>query len=118
MDASSCRGDMSNSAMNETKWFRARLVFESMIGDGGNSDPLCEDRVVLFQATDSEAARHQAARYGTAGGGSYNNQFGEPVAWRLLRIDDIEDVGEPDGAGWEIASRHFRRSDTTHEEAS
>lgn len=100
-------------------WFSAHLIFESQAGHATKADPLCEDRVVLFRAAGLNAARASAEAYGRKEAHNYRNGAGELVTWSFIRVDDLDELGpELDEEGWEVASRLFRPSDMSRQQAS
>ena len=107
---------MRDSRSSGRKWYAARLVFASHVGNAVETDPLCEERVVLFFASDLESARKAAVQYGERESNAYRNEAGDPVEWRFVRIEDFEELTpQPVDDGWEVASRHFRPSDLARE---
>lgn len=107
---------MAGSQLHGGKWYAAHLIFESRVGHALEMDPLCEDRVVLFFASDERSAREAAVQYGQREKQAYRNERGEPVEWFFVGLDELEELGsDPEKTGWEVASRHFRRSDLRRE---
>jgi hypothetical protein len=88
------------------------LTFRSQLDGVPGIDPLCEDRVVLFRASDEENAQRTALEYGQREETSYRNKSGQLVTWRFIGIDHLSDVGsKPTVGGWEVSARYFRPSD-------
>lgn len=94
------------------KWYAITILFESEIAGIQSIRPLCEERVVLFQAGNAAAARAAARRYANKAEHSYHNDKGETVQWRFAKIDRLDEIETPMSTGWEVASRFVRRHRT------
>lgn len=92
------------------KYFSVKLLFASKLPTP-SLRPLCEERIVVIRAPNETAASIAAERYGHAEQHEYTNQDGDLVAWTLIRVEAIVELGKPTlKEGWEVASRYTRRS--------
>jgi hypothetical protein len=102
---------MPKRAPRRERWFSVTLLFCSSIDESPNLRPLCEERIVLFRGNSEKAIRHTAGLYGQSEMISYKNCYGETVNWKFLGIEELEELEPPKrGRGWEVGSRHVRRS--------
>lgn len=105
------RKRMPAEGQSEMQWYAATLVFASSVGRDQSLRPLCEERTVLFAATDEQKARNLAVQHGLSEEHSYRNTRAESVTWRFMGIDALNTVpSDEDALGWEVASRYTRRS--------
>jgi hypothetical protein len=94
-------------------WYSATLVFQSKIAQETSIRPLCEERVVLFDANNELQAMSAAERYGRREAHSYTNAAGETVSWKLVGIDKLQVLESPAIEGWEVSTKFVRRSWST-----
>lgn len=92
------------------RWYSVSLTFVSRVGAVESLRPLCEERIVLFQASSEAEARALALKYGREAEHSYANPRGEVVEWRLAGVEAARELEPPLGnRGWEVGSRFVRR---------
>jgi len=94
-------------------WYSTTCIFYSEIGGETGGRPLCEERVVLFDANDEEQALKAAKRYGRLEAHSYANAKGETVRWRFAAIESVHVLEGPSANGWEVSAKFVRRSLST-----
>jgi hypothetical protein len=98
-------------------WFSVRLLFVSEIERAPNDDRLCEESVIIVQATDEQTAQDAAQRIAVTMEHGYQNDRGESVQWRLLRVLEIQDLCATNlTSGTEVWSRMFYESQTRDSE--
>jgi hypothetical protein len=90
--------------------YAALLLYEASSPADGFK-PVYEETVTLINATSKEHATARAREFGTSREHQYLNQYGETVAWSLLRVVDISEIIAPIGDGAEIYSRYFHSLD-------
>ena len=94
--------------MANKKWFSARVLFVSMIDGHRESDPLCEESIILVNAEGEEDALKEADLVAKAMEHDYENEKGETVAWKLAGIVELQDLCEKSlGHGTEVFSHMF-----------
>jgi hypothetical protein len=87
-------------------WFSVKLLFETVVSDGMDADPLQERSIRLVSAEDEEGARKKAVTLGKDQQHSYKNDEGAMVEWQFIRVLEIQDLCEPElYDGMEVYSR-------------
>ena len=91
-------------------WFAATILFRSEIDGLANLRPLCEERVVLFQAVSENEAQRHATLYAQREEHAYKNRANETVTWVFVAIEGLEVLDLPSPSGWPVASKYVRRT--------
>jgi len=90
-------------------WYSVRVIYRSTIDGVETADPLREESVRVFTASNDDEARAKREEIAKAGEHSYKNEAGEVVQWLVDTIDDAQDLCEENMAdGTEVYSRLFR----------
>jgi hypothetical protein len=69
-------------------------LYERLI-DGApaaGSAPLFEEKIVVIEAQDEALARQIASAHGVQGSENYQNEFGERVDWRFVKVIDVKQL--------------------------
>jgi len=75
--------------------YAAALIFEFAVRVKGRSAArrLCEDRIILVEAENAQAALKEATRQGRESRHRYRNSAGNPVHFRLVGVADLIHLG-------------------------
>jgi hypothetical protein len=92
--------------VSSAQWFAAVLLLEAEHPRGKDDrNRLFEKRVVLFNGGDEAEAARKASEYCDAAKIDYENEYGEMVEWRCLRIIEVSPLYVDDlGDGVEVYS--------------
>ena len=73
------------------KRYAAKLLFQFRVTIDGDSGKrrICEERIVLLNATSGRAALAQAKRRGKKAQSNYENSDGNPVRFEFIGIQDL-----------------------------
>lgn len=71
------------------RWFAARLLFEGLDADSGESYAL-EDRIILVQGRTTDEASDKAIKLARASETEYEAAAGNRVQWRFRKLADIQ----------------------------
>ena len=105
--------------MTANTWFSARLLFVSEIPGDPDRDRLCEESIIVLQATDEAHARQLAQQIGLSMQHAYDNNQGEQVQWLFHRLLELQDLcAEHVDSGTEVYSRLFRESQALNAEVA
>jgi hypothetical protein len=75
-------------------WYAVNMLFTSQVEDAESPRPLFEKSIRLFEAS-SEAEAIQKAEYaGRTGRLTYENDQGERVSWKFVRLIEVQDLCE------------------------
>jgi hypothetical protein len=90
--------------------YSAKLLFEFAVLVGGTIGVrrLCEERLILIEASDAQAAVREARRQGRAAQYRYRNNEGNPVLFRFVGILDLVHLGiecQPNEVWYDITER-------------
>ena len=75
-----------------SNWFAVRLLFESVHSEQEKPDNTFEDRIVLFEAANEEAARQSARKYGEGEESGFINANGRRVSIFFREILDCQEL--------------------------
>jgi hypothetical protein len=93
-------------------WFSARALYRCDVRDGRDCEPLCEESIFIFLATDEAAAEVRAEQVARERQMSYQNNEGSSVEWRLVSVEDVYQIFDQElSDGAEVYSRLFQPSD-------
>ncbi|CAM5449859.1 hypothetical protein GCM10010329_34460 [Streptomyces spiroverticillatus] len=85
------------------------ILLTRATSDADGYEPLYAEDFVLVTADGEEEARDKALAHGRAQETSYENDRGERITWKLLRVVDVSEVLDGSlGDGADLYSRHFR----------
>ncbi|MEL6339157.1 MAG: DUF4288 domain-containing protein, partial [Myxococcota bacterium] len=73
-------------------WYSGKFIFKSDVEN--DSEPLVEESIRVFRASDDQAAETRAQELGTASEHSYENENGQTVTWRFIEVQEIQDLCE------------------------
>lgn len=86
----------------------AILLYETS-SDAADYEPLYREDVVVVYAESLDAARGRVMARARAEEGSYENEAGEVITWRLKHLVDFNRALEDDlGQDADLYARHFR----------
>jgi hypothetical protein len=88
-------------AVEPSGWFAIQLRYAYLAGDPAEVT-LVEDRVVLVDGEDEEAALGRAVEMAPSYEDEYETDQGEPGAIRFEGIVAIKELDDPPGAGTEV----------------
>lgn len=75
-------------------WFSVKLLFEAESSSPTDSDVLCEESIRLIEAASEEIALEKAKMLGKDQEHSYENDSGETIFWRFLKVDQAQELGD------------------------
>jgi Domain of unknown function (DUF4288) len=95
-------------------WFSVKLLFTSEIAGEADGDRLCEESIIVVSESDEEYARQSARAIALKMQHDYQNEHGELVHWRFVKILEIQDLCEEKiESGTEVWSRLFNEPQAT-----
>lgn len=101
---------MARKRPNKAKRFAAKLLFQFRVvvdGDSGKRR-VCEERIVVLEATTAKLALEKAKRRGKQGEFSYQNDQGNPVHFEFISVLELLCLGvecEEDEVWYDIVER-------------
>lgn len=99
--------------MANKKWFSARLLFVASANGHEDSDPLCEESIIVVRADNEPNARKSAERLAAKMEHGYENEQAERIEWKFAGILEVQDLCEElIENGTEVFSRLFLKSQT------
>jgi hypothetical protein len=102
---------------NNKTWYSARLLFVAESKGETESNPLCEESIVLVLALDENDAKTNAENAARKMEHDYLNDQGEKVEWKFAGMMGIQDLCEQTlENGTEVYSRMFWKSKPDSEE--
>lgn len=91
-------------------WYSAKLLFESRVAGSIAPDALCDEVVLVLEASSEHEAFEKAEQLAHRKEVSYANVDGDEVTWHFCSVLDIQDLCvESIGSGTEVFSRLFRK---------
>ncbi|HEY7115289.1 MAG TPA: DUF4288 domain-containing protein [Tepidisphaeraceae bacterium] len=98
---------MASARGKRTSRYAAKLLFQFRVVTGGRSNKrrLCEERIVLVNATTARIALATAKRRGAAAVLHYQNPEGDDVHFEFVGVLDLIHLGlecEPGEVWWEM----------------